>query len=345
MRRKLLQMITLIIMIVFIHIMPVHAQNVRVSNLSGGLTATSTFCTDGVSIMVSGNLGAGTTAVVSIASLTPAGQTGPILDFSTAGAVSGSIIISFSQVQAAGTPVAMLLDVALNGSSATGGAGVDASGTVGDCTLGDVFGSGRVNRDVMAPAAIYCKGSSIEVWAVDTHGTGHLAFTATSLEINTVGVPRANTLIDAGYGIGLYRLTSGEYQVNAPRHRPPSYFVDIVPETSRMGTTIVVTTTTTTSPATGTVTHVIQRGENLFRIALHYGTTVDAIAQANNITDVRRIYAGDTLIIPVGAVTTTTTTNVPVPTPSTPTITTSSSTAVGSDYIYTWKSCSSSSPS
>lgn len=46
--------------------------------------------------------------------------------------------------------------------------------------------------------------------------------------------------------------------------------------------------------------HVIQRGENLFRIALRYGLPIQTIAQANGISDITRIYAGDTLCIPPG---------------------------------------------
>lgn len=46
--------------------------------------------------------------------------------------------------------------------------------------------------------------------------------------------------------------------------------------------------------------HIVQSGENLFRIALRYGVTVDAIAAANGISDVTRIYTGQQLIIPVG---------------------------------------------
>ena len=45
-------------------------------------------------------------------------------------------------------------------------------------------------------------------------------------------------------------------------------------------------------------THTIQPGENLFRIALRYGVGMDAIAQANGITDIRHIYAGQQLVIP-----------------------------------------------
>jgi LysM repeat protein len=45
-------------------------------------------------------------------------------------------------------------------------------------------------------------------------------------------------------------------------------------------------------------THVVQAGENLFRIALRYGTTVEAIAVANGISNVHLIYAGQSLRIP-----------------------------------------------
>jgi LysM repeat protein len=49
-----------------------------------------------------------------------------------------------------------------------------------------------------------------------------------------------------------------------------------------------------------TVTHVVQVGENLFRIALKYGTTVEAIAAANGIVNPNRIYEGQQLLIPQG---------------------------------------------
>ena len=44
--------------------------------------------------------------------------------------------------------------------------------------------------------------------------------------------------------------------------------------------------------------HVVQRGENLFRIALRYGTTAQALAAANGIANTNRIYAGQRLVIP-----------------------------------------------
>lgn len=44
--------------------------------------------------------------------------------------------------------------------------------------------------------------------------------------------------------------------------------------------------------------HIVQSGENLYRIALRYGLTVNDLANANGITDPTRIYVGQILIIP-----------------------------------------------
>jgi LysM repeat protein len=50
----------------------------------------------------------------------------------------------------------------------------------------------------------------------------------------------------------------------------------------------------TTKPA---VVHVVQRGENLFRIALRYGVSVAQVKLWNNITNANLIYAGQSLYI------------------------------------------------
>jgi len=55
--------------------------------------------------------------------------------------------------------------------------------------------------------------------------------------------------------------------------------------------------TPTPSPPTSQVTHIVQRGDNLFRIALRYNTTVQAIANANNIANPALIYVGQKLVI------------------------------------------------
>ncbi len=48
----------------------------------------------------------------------------------------------------------------------------------------------------------------------------------------------------------------------------------------------------------GPITHVVQRGENLFRISLRYGVTWDAVMKANGISDPDQIYAGQVIVIP-----------------------------------------------
>lgn len=50
----------------------------------------------------------------------------------------------------------------------------------------------------------------------------------------------------------------------------------------------------------GPMVHIVQPGENLFRISLRYGTTVEAIARANNIMNPWFIYVGQELVIPTG---------------------------------------------
>ena len=78
------------------------------------------------------------------------------------------------------------------------------------------------------------------------------------------------------------------------------------------------------APASGMVIiHTVQRGENLFRIARLYGTSVEAITKANHIADPKMIQVGQKLIIPpIQATTEPEPTDIPTPTPTlTPTST------------------------
>lgn len=65
-----------------------------------------------------------------------------------------------------------------------------------------------------------------------------------------------------------------------------------------VGTWLVVAPVGAATPNQGTVIHVVQWGETLFRIARRYGTSVEAICAANGIADSTRIYAGQRLAIP-----------------------------------------------
>jgi LysM repeat protein len=55
--------------------------------------------------------------------------------------------------------------------------------------------------------------------------------------------------------------------------------------------------------AVGDTTHIVQPGENLFRIALRYGTTVEAIVAVNHLPDSHAVQVGQVLQIPSGRLT------------------------------------------
>ncbi|HET90900.1 MAG TPA: LysM domain-containing protein [Chloroflexi bacterium] len=96
-----------------------------------------------------------------------------------------------------------------------------------------------------------------------------------------------------------------------PPTPPPPPTATPQPEPTTPSTTAVPTFTPqpesaepTALPAvTGQTTHTVQRGENLFRIALRYGTTVQEVAAANGIANPALIYVGQVLTIPAAGVT------------------------------------------
>ncbi|MFN2283320.1 MAG: LysM peptidoglycan-binding domain-containing protein [Anaerolineae bacterium] len=90
---------------------------------------------------------------------------------------------------------------------------------------------------------------------------------------------------------------------------PTPEATEVVEETTEVVLPVVVggdeaesTPEATAEPVTTSTPgkHVVQAGENLFRIALRYGTSVDAIAKANGITNAALIYVGQVLTIPGG---------------------------------------------
>jgi LysM repeat protein len=64
---------------------------------------------------------------------------------------------------------------------------------------------------------------------------------------------------------------------------------------------VIPTSTTTGSPLAAGATHVVQPGENLFRIALRYGTTMQALSELNGIYNPAHVVAGQKLTIPGSA--------------------------------------------
>lgn len=88
---------------------------------------------------------------------------------------------------------------------------------------------------------------------------------------------------------------------------------EVTPLPTEQPTQVVATPLPTQAPVTESTpvvvatpvatpgTHVVQVGENLFRIALRYGVTVESIAQLNGITNPALIYVGQSLRIPGGS--------------------------------------------
>lgn len=74
-----------------------------------------------------------------------------------------------------------------------------------------------------------------------------------------------------------------------------------VPEPIETATTSAPETAVPTEPPPDTEplrSHIVQPGENLNRIALQYGVTVEAIIEANDLDNPNRIIAGSVLTIP-----------------------------------------------
>ncbi|MBN8592396.1 MAG: hypothetical protein J0M33_11575 [Anaerolineae bacterium] len=104
-----------------------------------------------------------------------------------------------------------------------------------DCRLfisNDFFTSdnrlNRAQRDLGATAAIFCEDNSVKVYGINAESQGFFAFSVTQDEIDALGQPATNTLLDSfpspfGGDIRLYLLTTGELQLNAPGLPPESW--------------------------------------------------------------------------------------------------------------------------
>ena len=85
-----------------------------------------------------------------------------------------------------------------------------------------------------------------------------------------------------------------------PSRTPNGPTPTITPSPSPIATIIVVTpgpSAIPTSQYSGR-TYIVQDGDTLFSISLRFGVRVTALAQANNISDINLVFAGQRLIIP-----------------------------------------------
>jgi hypothetical protein len=71
--------------------------------------------------------------------------------------------------------------------------------------------------DYWQSAAVYCEAGGITVYGYNAQWGSFLAFKVSKAQLAKYPAnPSSNTLIVEKYGISLYKLTSGEYQINAP---------------------------------------------------------------------------------------------------------------------------------
>ncbi|MFN8371977.1 MAG: hypothetical protein U0694_03755 [Anaerolineae bacterium] len=108
----------------------------------------------------------------------------------------------------------------------TGSYSVQITGP-GNVTLGrrgnpNTFGDGRINNSVIldggAPVAIYCRSDgAVDVYFISRSSQrGTFLFRVSAQRISDIGVPtEANTLLRFVGSVAVYRLTTGEFQVNA----------------------------------------------------------------------------------------------------------------------------------
>jgi LysM repeat protein len=96
-------------------------------------------------------------------------------------------------------------------------------------------------------------------------------------------------------------ITTNYPILNLPDATRPGFVLAVSPilPTGVTQPTYATQPTYTTQPAiAGQRTHLVQRGENLFRISLRYGVNMYTLARVNGIVNINLIYAGQVLIIP-----------------------------------------------
>jgi LysM repeat protein len=106
-------------------------------------------------------------------------------------------------------------------------------------------------------------------------------------------IQRGDTLakIATRYGVTVKQLTDLN-AIKNPNMIVPGQTLKIP------GTTTTVAAPTTSSSSGAQKTYTVQAGDNLAGIATKFGVTVQALQQANNITNPDQIYSGQVLKIP-----------------------------------------------
>jgi LysM repeat protein len=163
--------------------------------------------------------------------------------------------------------------------------------------------AGTAGGHVAPGFLFYCTGTGV---GVSNAGVAVLQATFGQIAgpLQTATTTAKNTLITSSGGVSLWALKSNELQVHydsnpdATKLIVPSNVCGAVTTQATTGGQTTYVPTTGTQATAGHTTYVVQPGDNLFRISLRFGRTMDAIAAANGITNYALIFVGQTLIIP-----------------------------------------------
>lgn len=182
---------------------------------------------------------------------------------------------------------------------------------------GLVFDDGRLDQRPDVPAYPYCSQTGgLDVF-LNTGGESMILSRA-QIEVGLGAAAVQGSEVQVAVGNGGIRLVAFPdgglalfgplYQFVIPRNACEGFSRDYTPTISLLVNAVnELQEEVNPSPSSssggpvasgGGRVHVVQRGENLFRIGLRYGVSYVAIAQANGINDVNRIFAGQQLVIP-----------------------------------------------
>ncbi len=316
--RRIALVLTAFIFVVTIFTIPTQRAQAGIQALPGGWTVTIPgYCRNGFTIFVQtppagivDTNGYRVSVTASSPSVTPraifsvGGPSGP--------QTSPTISVYWTSPQSPGTVATVTITLFINDANAGSAIDVDL---IQECSIPPPD-DGRLNNIVVDPeqtVAVYCRSTGIEVIKPIGNQPVTVLF-ASFQEIAAMGAPYTNTLIKAGFDASLYRLSGGEFQVNAPGLGGKEY---IFTWSGCPGYTATTPSNTFPTYPTGAIStnglvYLVQPGDTLARIAQRFGVSLTALAAVNYIVNINQLYVGQPLVIPTAYTVVPTTNYTPV---------------------------------
>lgn len=305
--RRITLVLVAFIFVVTIFVAPKKPAEAGTQALPGGWSFTiSQYCRNGFTIFVQtppAGIADTNGYRISVTATTPGAP--PRAIFTVTGPsgtqTSPTIGVYWTAPQTPGTLATVTVTMFINDANA--GTAVDAD-LIQECSIPPPD-DGRMNNIIVDPeqtVAVYCRSNGIEIIRPVGNQPVTVLF-ASIQEIAAVGVPYTNTLIKSSFDVNLYRLSSGEFQVNAPGLGGKQY---IFIWSGCPGFSINTPTTTgSASPyypigpvSTGGLVYLVQAGDTLALIAQRFGVPLSTLATINNIVNINQLYVGQALMIP-----------------------------------------------